>query len=149
MHDVVVDAVFDVGRAIGHAENPLHVRFVLGEQQRRIARAVEIPLAQFGIDGFDDCSAPAALIDLLQAGPLSVAMPRPLIAEPERRQQMQLGRFGAAVVHRDVDQDVVGRRLAYSTKHIEVAVLVEHARVEQLVFEFVAPAARLVSTSLA
>ena len=44
--DVVVDAVLDVGTAVGNAEDALRVGFVLGEQQRRVAVAVEVALAQ-------------------------------------------------------------------------------------------------------
>ena len=69
-------------------------------------------------------------------------MPRPLVAEPQRRQHVQLGRFRAAVVDGDLDQDVLGRLLGILDEHVEVAVLVEHARIEQLVLELVpAPAA--------
>ena len=68
-------------------------------------------------------------------------MPGPLIAEPERRQDVQLGRLGAAVVDGDLDQDVFGRLLGVFDEHVEVAILVEHAGVEQFVLELVAAAA--------
>ena len=42
---------------------------------------------------------------------------------------------------RDLDQDVLGRRLGVLDEHVEVAVLVEHAGVEQLVLELAAAAA--------
>ena len=68
-------------------------------------------------------------------------MPGPLVAEPERRQDVQLGRFGAAVVDGDLDQDVLGRLLGILDEHVEVAILVEDAGVEQFVLEFAAAAA--------
>ena len=139
-HDAVVDAVLDVGRAIGDAEDPLRVGFVLGEQQRHVAGAVQVALAQFGIDGLDDALLRSSR-DLLQDRPVGRALPRPLIAKPERRQDVQLGRFRAAIVDRDLNQNVFGRLLGILDEHVEVAVLVEHARVEQLVLEFVAAAA--------
>ena len=49
-----------------------------------------------------------------------------------------VGRLGAAVGDRDLDQDVFGRRLGVFDEHVEVAVVVEHAGVEQLVLELVA-----------
>ena len=50
--------------------------------------------------------------------------------------------FRAAVVDGDLDQDVFGRLLGVLDEHVEVAILVEHAGVEQLVLELVpAPAA--------
>ena len=33
LHDVIVDAIFHVGRAVLDAEQPLRVGFVLGEEQ--------------------------------------------------------------------------------------------------------------------
>ena len=68
-------------------------------------------------------------------------MPGPLVAEPERRQDVQLGRLRAAVVDGDLDQDVFGRLLGIFHEHVEVAVLVEHARVEQFVLHLVPAAA--------
>ena len=54
--DEVVDPVLDVRAAVGHAEDPLRVRLVLGEQQRRIAVAVEVALAQRRVDRLDDAA---------------------------------------------------------------------------------------------
>ena len=139
--DVVVDAVLDVGAAVGHAEDALRVGLVLREQQRRVALAVEVALAQLGIDRLDDALRRRAG-DLLQAGPVRAAVPGPLVAEPERRQDVQLGRLRAAVVDADLDQEVLGRLLGVLDEDVEVAILVEHAGVEQFVLELVpAPAA--------
>jgi hypothetical protein len=55
VYGVVVDAVFDIGRAIFDAVEPLVVGFVLGEQQLRLPLAVEHPLAVVVVrerDGF-------------------------------------------------------------------------------------------------
>ena len=140
-HDAVVDAVLDVGRAIGDAENPLRVRFVLGEQAAaRRRRSTRYRSPSLRIDRLDD-ALPRRSGDLLQHRPVGCALPRPLIAKPERRQDVQLGRLRAAIVNRDLNQDVFGRLLGVFDEHVEVAVLVEHARVEQLVLEFVAAAA--------
>ena len=46
--------------------------------------------------------------------------------------------FGTAVVNADLDQDVLGRFLGILDEDVEVAILIEHARVEQFVLEFVA-----------
>ena len=63
----------------------------------------------------------------------ALVTPRPRVAEPERRQQVQGRRVRTAVVGGDEHQDVVVRRLGVLDDHIEVAILVEDARVEQLV----------------
>ena len=55
---------------------------------------------------------------------------------------MQFGRFRSAVVHGDLDQNVFGEVLGVLHEDVEVAILIEHAGVEQLVLELVpAPAA--------
>ena len=74
-------------------------------------------------------------VRLLQRRPRTASAPRPDVAEPERRQDVQRRGLGAAVGDRDLDQDVFGRRLRVLDEHVEVAVAVEHARVEQLVLE--------------
>ena len=46
---VVVDSVFNIGRRVRRAENPLVVRLVLCEQQWDISLAVQIALPQIGV----------------------------------------------------------------------------------------------------
>ena len=62
-----------------------------------------------------------------------VVAPRPRVAKPQRRQQVQRRRVRAAVVRRDEHQDVVVGALGVLHDHVEVAVLVEDAGVQQLV----------------
>ena len=59
----------------------------------------------------------------------------PRVAEPQRREQVHRRRVGAAVGERDAHQHVFGTVLRVLDVHIHVAVVVEHARVEQLVLE--------------
>ena len=54
---------------------------------------------------------------------------------------MNLGRCRAAVMNGDLDQDVVGRLLGVFDEHVEVAIFVEYAGVEQLVLKFLPAAA--------
>ena len=65
---------------------------------------------------------------------------RPVVAEPQGRQHVQLGLRRAAVAGRDLDQDVLGRCLGILHEHVEVAVLLEDPGVEELVLELVAAA---------
>ena len=67
-----------------------------------------------------------------------VVSPRPGIAEPERREQMDRGRFRTAVMNGDLDQNVFGIGLGVFDKHIEVAVVVEDAGVEKFVLHLLA-----------
>ena len=54
-----------------------------------------------------------------------------------------LRRFRTAIVHGDSDQHVFGIGLGVFDKHIEVAVVVEDARIQQLVLELFPGAARI------
>ena len=51
---------------------------------------------------------------------------------------MQFGRFGTAVVNADLNQDVVRRLFGILHEHIEIAILVKHAGIDQFVLELVA-----------
>lgn len=52
----MVDAVLDVRSPIGHSEDPLGVRFVLGKEQGYLPIAIEVSLSEFGINGFSPCA---------------------------------------------------------------------------------------------
>ena len=86
-------------------------------------------------------TSPASISFSSGRGPL--AAPRPRVAEPERRQHVQRRRLRTPVGDGDLDQDVFGRGLRVLHEHVEVAVVVEDAGIEQLVLE-VGPAAPLV-----
>jgi hypothetical protein len=76
----------------------------------------------FGLDDRDGAfAAPRP-----QHGPVA-AVPRPGVAEPQGRQQVERGRHRAPVVHGDPDQDVVGRGLGILHLDVEVLVAVEDA----------------------
>ena len=59
---------------------------------------------------------------------------------------MQFGRVGSAVVDADLDQHVLRRCFGILDEDVEVAILVENARVDQFVFEVLAARLRLVLT---
>ena len=150
LHHAVVDAVLDVGALVLlPGEEQLVVRFVLGEEQRHVAFAGEGELTQQRMRDRDRARARRAL-DLLEARlhGRSVRIgdpPRPVVAEPQRRQEVQLGRVRSPVGRRDLHQDVVGAALGVLHEDIEVPVVVEDPRVEELVLHVVAvaPAVRL------
>ncbi len=54
---------------------------------------------------------------------------------------MQVGPLPSAIADGDLNQQILGRFFRIFDEHVEVAVVVEHAGVEQFVFEFIAPAA--------
>jgi hypothetical protein len=135
LDDEVVDPVLDVRRRVGRPEQALVVRLVLAEQQRGGGIGSQQPLADLGVRG------PHAGRILRHRRLEGLVAPRPRVAEPERRQQMQRGRLRAAVDGGDQHEDVVLGGLRVLHGHVEVAVLVEDARVDQLVLEVLLAAA--------
>ncbi len=65
----------------------------------------------------------------------------PRVAEPQRRQHVQRRRLRPAIVDRDQHQQVLGAALRVLDHDVEVAILVEHAGLEQVELRFVASAA--------
>src|SRR5262249_16238974 len=64
----------------------------------------------------------------------SIWGPGPGVAKPERRQQMERGRFGASVPDADLNQQVLGRVLGILNEDVGVTVIVRDDSVEQLIF---------------
>ena len=126
---VPMERVLDVRRWVRLAPQPLGVRLVLREQQLRGAAARERVLAQLGMRGHDP--SPILAQDRL----LTLVSPRPGVAEPQGRKQLQAGRILAAVVDGHADQDVVRSRLGVLQEDVEIPVVVEDPRVDELVFE--------------
>ena len=137
-NDAVVDAVLDVRAAVGNAEDALRVGFVFREQKRRVPFAVKVPFSKLGAGGLDDAARRAGG-GLLQNRFFGIDLPGPLIAEPERRQDVQPGRLRAAVVNADLDEDLLGGLLGVFHKDVEVAILSKHPRIDQFVLKFMMP----------
>ncbi len=135
--DIPVDAVLDVRGGVRTAEDLLVVGVVLGEQGLRVRVAVQPARAQLLVVG-----AEMAAGFLAEGGYGGAAGPGPGVPEPQGRQQVQGCLVGAAVVRGDLDQQVVGTGLGVLDEHVEVAVLVEDAGVEEFVrsLEVTAPA---------
>ena len=53
---------------------------------------------------------------------------------------MNLRRLGAAVVYCDLDKQIFGRSFGVFDKHIEVAIIIENAGINQFVFHLLARA---------
>ena len=122
-------------------EEPFVVGFVLGEEQRHVAVARQHERTQEGMRGGDRRGAgrPLNLLQVRLFGrPVRRRNPRrPVVPEPQRRQQVQVGHIRAAVGRGDLHQDVVGRALGVPDEHVEVPAVVEDAGIEQLVLHLV------------
>ena len=75
---------------------------------------------------------------LPERGPVGVAAPGPGVAEPDGGQNVKSRGFRAAVLHRDLHENVFGRRLGILDEDVEIPIVVEHAGVEQLVLQLAA-----------
>jgi hypothetical protein len=129
---VVVDPVLNVRAPVGNVEHPLGVGLVFGEEHGPLPLAVAVLLPQFPVDCLHDAPGRGAG-ELPERRPLEFAAPGPLVAEPDSRQEVQVRRLRAAVGGTDADRNVLRSCLGVLHEDVEVAVLVEHAGVEQLV----------------
>ncbi len=130
--DTIVDPVLDQP-GIGPGEQPLVVGVVLAEQEVGGLQRLEPPRlvavahrrhAAVGIEA--------------QRGARRADVPRPDVARPQMRQDVQRRRVGPAIVDDDAHQDVVGVGLGVVDRDVEIALLVEQAGVDQLIFGQVA-----------
>ena len=123
-------------RVVGSPPNTrAAVRLVVAEQQVRLRGGVQVEVAEQVILGPDD------RVRRVDPGDprlrLAVA-PGPGVAEPQRRQHLQHGRLGRAVVHGDAAEDVLRGRLRVLHLDVEVVPGVEDTGVDQLVLELLA-----------
>ena len=61
--------------------------------------------------------------------------PRPAIAKPQLRQQVQFSRLGTAIVNGYLHQDVVGGSLEILNENVPIAIFIENPGIDQ--FELV------------
>src|SRR5205809_420817 len=130
---VVVERVLYIERRIGDTPEAARVRLVLGEEQIGGALANEPAPAERRVLGFDHDPARARR-RRAQSRPRRARLPRPRVSKPQRRQHVHVGRLGPAVGDRDADQHLVDGGLRVLDDDVEVAIVVEDAGVEQLVF---------------
>ena len=142
--DRLVEGILHVGREVRRAEDAGGVRLVPGEQQIRgdtarpgvdrepvhSQRGVPGPQPVGGV-GFDRRLFPV---------PFSVTAPRPGVAEPERRQDVDRRRLRPAVGDGEPDEQVVGGALGVLGDDVEVAIPLKRAGVGDLELPLIAPA---------
>ena len=127
---MVVDAVLRV-RGPGRAEDALVVRLVLAEEERRSVPVgphvgVQLERTEEWMLGLHDAPGSGEL------GLLAVDLPRPGVAVPGRRQDVERVGLGSLVRDPNGEEEVVGVGLCVVGLDDPVAVVVEDPRVEQL-----------------
>src|SRR5262249_2874747 len=123
---VRVEGILYMGRRIRRREEPLHVGLVVGEEPRRIAAGEQAVASERGVLGGQAAIRPAHDARSRPIA-LSGAPPRPGVAEPEGRQDVERRGVGAAVRDREANEDILGRRLGVLDRYVEVAAVVEDA----------------------
>src|SRR5215469_3419080 len=131
--DVLMESVFYVRRAILGVEEARKVCFVFREEQIGAAGAEQPALAILPVLQLD-ATAPRNAGSISRHGTTQVLAPRPGIAKPELRQDVQLAGFRAAIHGCNANEDVFDVRLGVFDDEIEVAIVRKYASVEQ--FEF-------------
>ncbi len=126
-HDVVVDAVFGERRGVRPPVQADEVRLVVAEDGFRVAGVTEHVPAEIRVLG--DHSVPVDAQHRLRRP----GLPGPGVAEPQGRQHVQRRLVRPHVAHPHPHQQVARRRLGIVDRHLPVPVLVEDARVDQLV----------------
>ncbi len=140
----VVDAVFDIARTVRHAPQALGVGLVLGKEQLRLTLAGQPVVAERVMRRLHHTHRrPLRHLQSPQRGSAVVTPPRPGVAEPQRREQMQRRRIWPVVGGGDANQNVLGIGFGILDGNVEVAILSEDTSVEQLVFRGTAPAAAI------
>ena len=157
--DMAVEGVLVVAAAVlgRDAVEALDIRLVVGEQGRAIGIGREVALAERILErqigqpvGLrvvgDELQLLAALgIELDLRRTLTVLAPAPDVAEPELRDQVDLGIFRTTVADLDTDAEVLRPFLRVLDEDVEIAVLIEDAGIEQLELGTTAVAAAVLS----
>ena len=122
-------------------ERAAHCSFVIGKEQRHLAFAGKDEFTQRRMRCRNRARA-CRCLDLPEVwflgSPVGFGDPRrPVIPEPERRQEMQFCRLRSPVDCSDLHQDVFRTGLGILNKDIEIAVVIEDAGVEELILHLV------------
>ena len=134
LHKVIVDPVFHIRGSIRNTDQALGVGFIVGKEQCSRPFSIEESFPEFWVRGPNRAVA-IACIDLLEHRPGSIPVPRPRIPAPDHGQHVQSGRLRAAVTNGDSNENIFRRCLAELDEHVEIAIVIEDARIEQLVLE--------------
>src|SRR6516225_11503448 len=118
-HHAVVDPVLDIGCGIGATEETLVVRLVFGEQQDRTSLAMEEIVAENRVARGD--GGGAALRGVPQRWFRLLRPPGPEVAEPQRRQHVDLSLGAPAIGYADFDQQVRWRRFCVLDEYVKIS----------------------------
>ena len=128
LDDRIIDAVLEPPRRVLAVE-PVGVRVVFAEQQIGCAVADHLHRRHIGVTDEDRCRAARRELRFRRN-----RLPGPDIAGPDLRQHVELRGSRPAIMRGDQQQNVVRRGLGVFDLDVEIAIFVEDAGVDQLVF---------------
>ena len=137
VHHRVVDAILGKIRP-GLTKQPRAIRLVLAEQQRRISIAGPMPIPRLPVRQRD----PPRPIGL-HLRPRGILIPRPNIAKPHMRQNMQRRGIWPTVGGGDAHAQIIYPRLGVIDGDIEIAPPIKRPGVGQFKLALVQPARRV------
>ena len=141
LYDTLVEGILDVGRLVLGAPKLLEVGVVVGEEELGLnvlvlstavgrRRALEVALSKLLV-----LDVRGQVVDLLDLRLVRVVTPRPSVAEPDLRDDVQFGGFGAAVVAGHSEQQLLGIIALFCGLNVAVPVtaLVEDSGIDEVV----------------
>ncbi len=125
MNDIFVETVLEETWGVSLTIKPSGIRFVVTKQNLRLAVTSQRVISQFRMLRGNRAALTKGQLRLLR-----IRLPRPGVAKPQLRQQMNRRRFRPAIVNRHPHQNLFRPGFRVFDKHIEVAVVVEDAGIE-------------------
>ena len=132
-NQIFVKRIFHIRRSVFRVEEFFEIRLIFGKQQVRFSFAQQPALAILPMLHFRTHPAGNA-VGLANHRPPRIPSPRPGVAEPQRRQQMQRRGLRPAIHGGNLDQDVFDIRFGIFRKHIEIAMLGENTGIHEFKF---------------
>ena len=129
MDDITVKGVLHKGSRAFRIEQPLHIRFVFGEEYFGRAFNQQPAFAVVKLVQFEELGA-GDRIDRRNFGAFVLIAPVPAVSKPDCREQMQARRIRPAIPGRDANQNILEIGFGVLDENIEITVALENSGVD-------------------
>src|SRR5699024_7321193 len=133
----IINPVFNIFGAVRlSSKKPIPVGFIFGKEKIRFLIILFLKIETTGLKFRMFSYESACVVSRLNSnlGTVFFASPCPNIAKPQRRKQINRGRFRAAVMNGNFYKQVRGANFCIFNKYIKIAVVFENPGVGNLVF---------------
>ncbi len=124
-NQIIMEGVLEMTLRVVLAVQSAAICFVVAEEQFRPAIAIDLVPAQFGMLRRD-----GAILCRSQLRFDSAVLPGPGVPKPNLREQMDRRGLRPAVMDSDEHENILRPGLRIFDEHVEVAIIIEDARVE-------------------